>query len=236
MKPIIGMNGNVILKENKLKTEIHQTYAQAIETAGGIPVLLPLTTDDDVISAQIDLIEGLVLIGGADYDPKLYHSKPHPKTVLQNPARIAYDLKLMKAASQQGLPMLGICAGLQLVNIIRGGTLNQHVPEMSGITEEHSGHLRDDAHDVTIEAMTRLAAIVGKEKLAVNSTHHQAAAHIGRGLRISARSTEGVIEAIESTEPDEFLLCVQWHPERLIDRPRHLAIFQALVEAAKTNR
>ena len=232
MKPIIGLNCGVSLRDTGLRMEITQTYTQAVEMAGGIPMLLAATEDNDLAREQVGLLNGLVLIGGSDYDPALYGEAPHPKTKPSHDARTAYDVKVVNAAWERRLPTLGICAGLQIVNIVRGGTLHQHVPEMPGVTKEHGGHLRDDAHDVIIEKGSRLAAVVGEAPLPVNSTHHQAVARIGRGLCVTARSTDGVIETLESTNPDDFLICVQWHPERLVDRPRHLALFKALVQAA----
>ena len=234
MRPIIGVNCDIVQHDTRLKIEVWQNYAQAIERAGGIPILLPPTENDDLVQAQLNVIQGLVLIGGADYDPKLYGSTLHPKTVLINATRAAYDVKLAEAALQRTLPVLGICGGLQLVNIVKGGTLNRHLPEMPGNSLEHAALSSVDAHDVTIKMESRLATAVGASQLSVNSMHHQAADRMGRGLHVTAHSVDGVVEAIESTLPDEFLLCVQWHPERLIDRPQHLALFKALVQAAET--
>lgn len=232
MRPLIGVNCDIVLHQSRLKIELWQNYAQAIELAGGMPILLPPTTDEELVQAQVNLVSGLVLVGGYDYDPRLYGLEPHPMIMPLNSTRAAYDVKLAGAALQRSLPVLGICAGLQLVNIVRGGTLHRDLPEIPGISKEHAGHLLDDAHDVIIEKGSRLAAAVGQSQLPVNSTHHQAVARLGRGLRVTARSADSVIEAIESTQPDEFLLCVQWHPERLIDRPQHLALFKTLVQAS----
>ncbi len=233
MRPIIGLNCDVALYGERLRIELWQGYAQAVERAGGMPILLPPTNDDDLIQAQIGLISGLVLIGGADYDPSLYGAELHPKTALVQATRGAYDFKLANAALQQKLPTLGICGGMQLVNIVRGGILHTHLPDVVGDEVRHAVASVTDAHEVTIETGSRLAAAVGKSRLTVNSSHHQAVARIGRGLHVTARSVlDNVIEAIESTEADEFLLCLQWHPERLIDRPQHLALFEALVQAS----
>lgn len=232
MRPIIGVNCDIVLHNGRSKIELWENHAQAIELAGGMPILLPPTADVDLVQAQVGLLDGLVLIGGGDYDPSLYGAEPHPKTVIINATRGDYDVKLARAALHRKLPVLGICAGLQLVNIVRGGTLDRHLPDIPSVSNEHEGHLLDDAHDVTIEKGSRLAAAVGLSPLPVNSTHHQAAARLGRDMHVTARSTDGVIEAIESTQADEFLLCVQWHPERLLHRPRHLALFEALVQVA----
>jgi len=232
MRPIIGLNCDLALRDSRLKIEHWQCYAQAVERAGGMPILLPPTSDDSLVRAQVSLIGGLVLVGGADYDPKLYGAEPHPKIVPMQTVRAAYDVKLADVAIRRKLPVLAICGGMQLVNIVRGGTLHRHLPEMSGITAEHTGHLYDNAHDITVKTGSLLADVIGESQLTVNSAHHQAVARIGLGLRAAARSTDGVIEALETTQPDEFLLCVQWHPERLIERPQQFALFEALVRAS----
>lgn len=239
MKPVIGLNGDVALREGKgrdqPRVELWQSYAAAVETAGGVPVLLPPVEGADLIPAQLALVQGLILVGGRDYDPALYGCEPHPMTNPLHPLRVAYDLKLANAALRQRLPLLGICGGLQLVNIVLGGSLERHLPDLPDATVQHDGQPDTIAHEVAIAPDSRLAGIVGAATLAVNSSHHQAAARLGRGLRVAARSTDGVIEAIE-TDPavGGFLLCVQWHPERLTGHPQHLALFKALLAACRT--
>jgi len=186
MKPTIGLNCDLALHDDHPRLEIWQSYTAAVELAGGTPVLLPATGNPGHIDEQLDIVDGLVLIGGKDYDPELYGAARHEKTETVHPARQFYDLELARAAIRRKVPILAIW----------------------------------------------LARIVETERMAVNSTHHQAVKKVGGGLQVVARSPGGVIEALES-KGDAFLLCVQWHPERLAaNHPRHLTLFGALVEAS----
>lgn len=236
MKPVIGLNCDIALRQDKgrdhARIELWQSYATAVEKAGGVPVLLPPVDDPALIQEQLALLRGLVLVGGRDYDPGLYDAKPHSMHDPLNPVRTAYDLKLAHAALERRLPILAICGGLQLANIVLGGSLEQHLPEAPGVTLTHDGQPDTLAHEVNVEPDSDLAAITGGPTLPVNSSHHQAVSRLGRRLRVTARSTDGVIEAFETARAGDFLIAVQWHPERLVAYPRHLALFQALVRAA----
>ena len=284
MKPTIGLNCDLTLCDGRPKLEIWQSYTMAVELAGGTPVLLPATGNPGHIDEQFDLIDGLVLIGGKDYDPELYGAARHEKTETVHPARQFYDLELARAAIRRKVPILAICGGCQLVNIVCGGDLVQHLPDALDAAETHAGQPdaldaaethagqpdaldaaethagqpdaldaaethagQPDAldaaethagqphalvHEVDIEPGSMLARIVEAERMAVNSTHHQAVKKVGGGLRVVARSPGGIIEALES-KSDAFLLAVQWHPERLAaGHSRHLALFAALIEAS----
>lgn len=234
MKPVIGLDCDVQFRaaEKREMLEIGRNYTQAVELAGGVPVLLPVVAETADVDAQLDLVDGLVLIGGADLAPGLYAAASHPKTRLMHPARQTYDLELARAAIRRRIPILGVCGGLQLINVICGGDLVQHLPDTVGPDSPHRTADERTFHEVTVEPGTRLAGIVGAGRLLVNSAHHQGIGRVGTGLRIAARSPDGVIEALE-TEGEGFLVCVQWHPERLAaEDPRHLALFRALVEAA----
>lgn len=236
MKPVIGLNCDIALRQSggrdQTRIELWLDYAAAVEMAGGLPVLLPPVEDPALIQAQLALVQGLVLVGGRDYDPAAYGGKPHPKYNPLHPIRNDYDMKLAGAALERRIPLLAICGGLQLINIALGGTLEQHLPEAPGVTLGHDGKPDILAHEVNVEPGSRLAAITGALTLSVNSSHHQAASRLGRGLRVTARSKDGVIEAFETVRNGDFLLAVQWHPERLTACPAHLALFEALVRAA----
>lgn len=236
-KPVIGLNCDISPPASRDRTgarmDLAWCYAEAVEKAGGVPVLLAPVEDPALIPAQLAPVRGVILVGGPDYDPALYGAKPHPSHSPLHPLRAAYDLKLAQAVLGRRLPLLAICGGLQLVNIVLGGSLEQHLPEAPGVTLPHDGQPGPFVHDVNVEPGSRLAAIAGTATLAVNSSHHQAVACPGRGLHVTARSTDGVIEALETDHPGDFLVAVQWHPERLMAYPRHLALFKALVEAAK---
>jgi putative glutamine amidotransferase len=181
-------------------------------------------------------LQGVCLSGGPDLDPAAYHARAHAELGPIEPELDAFELELARCADAAGLPVLGICRGCQVLNVARGGTLHQHLPD---VTDGRIAHRQDEpgrvpTHTVDIAPATRLAAISGVSgTLGVNSFHHQAADRVGRGLRAVAWAPDGTIEAIE--DPDAPLyLGVQWHAEGLVERPEHRALFEALVQAADT--
>ena len=231
MKPTIGLDSDLALRTNRKreKMELFRDYTDSVERAGGIPVILPVTDSPGRIDEQLDLIDGLVLTGGDDLSPQFYGAKKHPKTEPMHPSRELYGIELARAVIRRKIPTLAICGGLQLVNVVCGGDLIQHLPDAVDSDIEHT---EARMHEVVIEPETLLARIIAAERLMVNSSHHQAAGRVGGGLRIAARSADGVIEALES-KTDAFLVGVQWHPERLTaEHAEHLALFTALVEAS----
>jgi putative glutamine amidotransferase len=214
-------------------------YAHAVEMAGGDPVRIPL---DQSPAAVVKLIEGCdaVLLPGskADIDPAKYTAARDARTAPADPMRDAVDELLLRNAYAVRKPILGICYGLQILNVFRGGTLLQHIE--SPVNHEAGRDVRI-AHTIDVDSGSKAGRIVapdGKGKqisVAVNSSHHQSAEEIGDGLRIVARCPQdGIIEALEGTSPDHFVLAVQWHPERSVeDDEGSRAIFHALVEAAR---
>lgn len=196
-------------------------YARSVLKAGGLPVHLPLDVD---ASEWIDVLDGVLLTGGADIEPERYgHDNTSSKT---EPHRDEIEFALLGNAIDRGLPVLGICRGLQVVNVFAGGTLNQHVPEhMRYDVLPHEG-----AHAVTLEQGTALHDVYGDEAV-VNSLHHQTIDALGDRLRISARAHDGTVEGIEMT--DAAVVAVQWHPEMMNhDDP----VFAWLVERAAARR
>jgi putative glutamine amidotransferase len=221
-------------------------YERAVELAGGEPVRIPLDRSPAEVMKLIERCDAVLLPGSkADVDPAKFDAPRHPKTEAADPKRDTVDELLLQDAYNMRKPILGICYGLQILNVYRSGTLVQHIE--SNINHE-AGRKVPVAHTVEIEPGTKLAEIVeSRERTAesralpanapipVNSSHHQSADVIGDGLKVVARSPEdGIIEALEGTSPDHFVLAVQWHPERSVDDDEHSrAIFRALVEAAK---
>jgi len=204
-------------------------YVQAVARAGGMPLVVPATTDRAALAAALDRLDGLVLVGGLDIPPRLYGQRRHPRTRLANRQRLASDQLLVELALAHDLPVLGICMGCQWINVMAGGDLIQDIPSVVGTAVRHAP--RETFHPARVEPGSRLAAILGRTELEVNSSHHQALGRSGQGLRAVAWAPDGIVEAVEGGG-ERFLLAVQWHPERLADRPEHLAIFQALVRAA----
>ncbi|MBO1358851.1 gamma-glutamyl-gamma-aminobutyrate hydrolase family protein [Acetobacter sacchari] len=210
---------------------LRANYMSAIIGADGVPVAIPHAPC--MAGAFLDRLDGLVVTGGAfDIDPALYGDETlHPSTQLK-PARTRSELALIEAARARGMPILGICGGMQLLAAVLGGSLYQDITEaIPNALPHEQPNPRDEAgHIVMIEPGTRLAAIVGRSRMAVNSSHHQAVRDPGRAI-ISARAEDGVIEAIEDGEAT-FCLGVQWHPEFLIDAGDK-AIFAAFVSACR---
>jgi putative glutamine amidotransferase len=207
-------------------------YARAVEQAGGLPVVLP-PLEHGAIAPLIDRLAGICLSGGPDLDPAAYEAKPDPHLGPVEPDLDAFEFEVARRADQLGIPVLGICRGCQALNVARGGTLHQHLPDVTDGSVKHrqkeSG--REPTHTVRIEAGSRLEEIVGPAELDVNSFHHQAVDRLGRDLEAVAWSPDGVVEAI--VDPDGPLyLGVQWHAETLVHFERHAELFAALVEAA----
>jgi putative glutamine amidotransferase len=207
-------------------------YARAVELAGGLPVVLP-PLEERAIAPLVDRLAGVCLSGGPDLDPTGYGAEPHPHLGPVEPALDAFEVSVARRADARGIPVLGICRGCQALNVARGGTLHQHLPDVAdgSIRHRQTESGRQATHGVRIQAGSQLARIVGAEDLDVNSFHHQAVDGVGRGLQAVAWAPDGVIEAIEG-DGASLYLGVQWHVETLVHLPRHAALFDALVEAA----
>jgi putative glutamine amidotransferase len=210
------------------------TYLKVIESAGGIPVVMP-PLDLAAVEPLLDRLSGICLSGGPDLDPKAYGERRHPELGPVEPELDRFELELARRADVRGLPMLAVCRGAQALNVARGGTLHQHLPDRPGVTLEHRQKKPGNTltHSVTIAPDSKLARTMKRRRARVNSFHHQAVNRLGAGLRAVAWSSDGVIEAIEAPARP-FLIGVQWHVECLPDRPEHFALFTGLVEAAMT--
>lgn len=218
-------------------------YERAVEMAGGEPMRIPLDQTAIDIALLVACCDGVLLPGSnADVDPARFHAPRSHHTAATDPRRDEVDDFLLDDAYRLHKPVLGICYGLQSLNVYRAGSLIQHIPdflpdETRGKVNHEAGKKVAFAHTVEIARDSMLAEIVtpGSSRLPVNSSHHQSADTIGLGLRIVARCAEdGIIEALEGTAPDHFVLAVQWHPERSVDHDEASgAIFRALVDAAQ---
>ena len=208
-------------------------YAKSVEMAGGLPFLLPYRSDLSLIPQYVDALDGILFAGGNDLDPASYGETYHPKAVPIDPARERFELALMAEVERRRMPALGICLGSQLMNVYRGGSLNQFLPEMD--RQPPLEHRKIDGimqrHDVEVKPESWVAKTVGKTSINANSSHKQSIRQVGRGLRIIGTAPDGVIEGIEDPTLPLFL-GVQWHPERLHDEADHLALFRLLVQKA----
>lgn len=212
------------------------TYAEAVEQAGGVPVVLaPVAVETiDPLLARLD---GLCISGGPDLDPSFYGADPHPELGPTFPDIDRFELAILRHAQARGLPVLAICRGMQLLNVSRGGTLCQHLPDRvdGSVAHRQTQPGRFATHAVRVEHSGRLRGLLGSERLDVNSFHHQAIERVGTGLHAVAWSPDGVIEAVE-TDGQHFALGVQWHAESLVHDTPHAALFAALVRAATAHR
>jgi putative glutamine amidotransferase len=200
-------------------------YAAAVEATGAVPVLLPPVAQVGGAEAVAARLDGLVISGGADVDPGRYDAEPHPRTAGWRPDRDAWESALLDAAEAAGLPVLGVCRGMQVMAVHAGGTLVQHVPDVVGHDDHSPGGARFGTVAVRTEPGTRLAALVG-DAVSVNCHHHQAVAS-HPGYTPAARAADGTLEAIE-VAGDRFCLGVQWHPETAAD----VGVLAGLVRAA----
>ena len=238
MRPLIGITTSE-LRPGTLRTlgregvaphdemMLGTTYPKAIQAAGAIPVVLA-AVDLEAVPSLVARLDGICLAGGPDLDPVAYGAlERHRELGTTNAEHDAFELAVARAADAAGLPLLGICRGAQALNVVRGGTLHQHVDghrqaELAGTPTQR----------VAVASDSLLAAITGAgDSLEINSFHHQAVDALGAGLRVVARAADGTVEAIEDPARP-FLLGVQWHAETLTERPEHGALFAALIEAA----
>ena len=210
---------------------IRENYCAAVARAGGLPLLLPHEVDQ--AEAYLDRLDGLIVTGGHfDLDPALFGAATRHATVTTKTRRTAFEWAATKAALARGLPLLGICGGQQLLNVVLGGSLIQHIPdEVEGALQHEQPNPRDQpGHEVAVVPGSLLHHICGSDALAVNSAHHQAVKAVGPGVAINARAPDGVIEGIEAPA-HRFCLGVQWHPEYGISAA-DAAIFEAFIAAA----
>jgi putative glutamine amidotransferase len=240
LRPVIGINAGLSSEAGgPAMVSLPADYVDAVIQAGGIPIILPNlpVPAPDLIDRQIRMCDGVILVGGQDIDPSLYGQTLHPLTKPMMRRREEYDLALVKALVQAGMPFLGICLGCQEVNVALGGTLVQDIGAETTTSIRHSVKQQSEPirHLVTIEPGTQLADVVGTTTLSTNSSHHQSILEPAQCLLVSARTDDGIIECLEMRDYP-FGLAVQWHPERLTSEPLQLRLFEGLVKAAQATR
>ncbi len=239
MRPIIGITSRQPFIETsggRLRAHVvNEVYTAAVIRSGGTPILLP-PVDPDEAPRLLDRLDGLVLSGGGDIDPRLYQGKYHDDMYMIDDSRDLFEFALVKEAQSRKMPALAICRGLQVVNVALGGSLIEDIPSEIGSTDHAvRGPGVVDCHQtVTIAAGTLVAEAIGSTKVCVNSIHHQAVRKVASGLRAAGTTPDGVVEVLDPEDHTWPLLAVQWHPEYLAvkDDPSSLALFGALVENA----
>jgi putative glutamine amidotransferase len=232
-KPLIGIGSDVYVNPGERdRAFAYTTYVDALRRAGAVPVVIPPQPEN--AREVLEAIDGLVLAGGYDCDPAVYGENAHPAVEKMDTRRQESDLSLARLARERGIPTLGICLGVQVMNVAAGGTLIQDITSQLETEIEHVSDPEDRArHDVLVEAGTRLGNILGTRELNVNSSHHQAIRDVGNGLRVTAHAPDGIIEGLEDPK-HPFYVGVQWHPEDMSGEESAKRIFGAFVDAAKT--
>jgi putative glutamine amidotransferase len=216
------------------------TYLRAIEATGGLPVVIP-PLELGLIEPLLDQLAGLCLSGGPDLHPEAYGEEPDEHLGPTEPDLDRFELAIASAADQRDMPILAICRGTQALNVVRGGTLVQHLPasrpeaEPDGVSHRQGTPGSEPSHAVEIDPGSRLAATIGREEALVNSFHHQAIDRLGRDLVATAWAEDGTIEAVED-RGRAFVIGVQWHAELLVDRPVEQSLFRAFVVASSDSR
>jgi putative glutamine amidotransferase len=205
-------------------------YLEAIGRAGGLAMVVP-PLPGPAIPALLDRVDGICLSGGPDLHPDAYGADPHPELGPTEPRLDAFELALARAADERDMPVLAICRGAQVLNVARGGTLHQHLPDRTDLEHRQGEAPFEPVHRVSLAAKSLLYRLAGSAWLAVNSFHHQAADRIGDGLRVCATAPDGTVEALWDPGA-RFCVGVQWHPEVLTHRSEHAALFHGLVAAA----
>ncbi len=242
-KPIIGLSTYLELARwASWDTEaaiIQKKYLDTVELADARPILLPPLDSDlaneanhdeisEAVREVIDIVDGVVLIGGGDVDSSIYGQEPNPYSYGVSPKRDAWEISLTKACIEMDKPLLGICRGMQIINIALGGTLDQHIPDLVNTSNHSPGSGLFGEIEVHFEMRSKMDEVFGKSAL-VQCRHHQAVSDLGKGLSVTGRSDDGVIHSIEGNEGLRYLAGVQWHPEQSIDS----RLITSLIKGAK---
>ena len=223
-KPIIGITA--ITAFDKAYHSQRITYSQAVWNAGGEPILLPGNTDKSNCAQIVSMLDGLLVPGGPDVDPELYREPKNDECGTFCRYEDEYDMEMIKEAVKQNKPILAICRGMQVMNVLYGGTLYQDIPSQCETNIQHQRILKDVEiyHTVTLDKDSKLAQILGAwEDIKVNSSHHQSVKNLAEGFKIVGKAKDGIVEAMENVEGS--IICVQWHPERMQEEEIYQNLF-----------
>lgn len=222
MRPLIGILSNLCTIENgssigKEKVCVQNAYVKAIEEAGGVPIVIPVNTDKENIRIQIETVNGVIISGGIDVNPILYNEDPVKELGEIHPDIDDFDIEAIKVAIELDKPLLGVCRGMQVLNVALGGSLYQDLSYAENSYIKHNQNAKSylGTHYINIKKNTIISNILG-EKALVNTYHHQSVKDLGQGLEVSAYSNDGIIEAIEKKDAS-FVVGVQWHPEMMAE-------------------
>lgn len=230
-RPLIGVTMDSHDKPEKYA--LNADYTAAIEKAGGLPWPIPFMTEQSLIPEIVDRLDGVLFTGGDDMHPRRYSGEDwHSKAIKIDERREAFEFALMAEVERRRRPALGICFGSQLMNVFRGGSLHQFLPEVGTEIEHRRLDRQVPRHDVSVDVNSQLGRAMGRERVSVNTFHKQGVKTIGRGLKVIATAPDGLIEGFEDPSLPLFA-AVQWHPERLHGEDEHLGLFKVLVEKAR---
>ena len=238
-KSVIGILATICINNKEMfpGTEINYVnnhYIQAVEKAGGVPVIIPVVSDEEVIENQIKNVDGIIIPGGYDVNPQCYGEEPQQELGFIFPEVDKFHLKSIEYCKKYNKPLLGICRGMQIINVAFGGSLYQDLSYINGCIIKHVQNSKRNAtsHTVDVVQNSHLYKIIG-DKVMTNSFHHQSVKKVAPGFKVSAVAKDGVVEAIES-ENDDFILGIQWHPEEMFqDSEAMLNIFKELIQISK---
>jgi putative glutamine amidotransferase len=234
--PLIGLTATrATNRYGFLSSEVKEAYTQAITSAGGMPVILPLGLPASILKEALSRLDGVLLTGGGDIAPERYGNRPHPLVAEVDEGRDQEEIQVFQNAGQAGLPVLAICRGLQVVNVAMGGTLYEDILDQYPGAIKHQYSLEKPrtylAHTVHLNGSSRLTSILGSPEVQVNSLHHQGIRRLAQGLQASACAPDGLVEAVE-LPGSRFVLAVQWHPEWMQDDPGMRRLFAEFVAAS----
>lgn len=237
--PLIGITTTRSVKSADSPTyRVNKPYKESITAAGGTYELIPMNLTAEDLDALLLHLDGILFTGGSDVDPKYYGGQPHPKVGRIDPDRDRAEIHLVHQVVNHGMPFLGICRGIQVLNIALGGTLHEDLPGQFPSHIQHDNHgIRRDflAHTVRLEPASSLAKILGDQNAPVNSLHHQGLRQVAPGLRPTAYSPDSLVEAVE-LEAHPFGLAVQWHPEELQSYEGMRQLFKTFIQSCQPHR
>lgn len=241
-KPIIGISGSVIIDDGGMfpgyrRSYVNEDYVDSIVQNGGIPYIIPFNEDEEVVKEQLLNVQGLVLSGGHDVDPHNYGEELEQKIGDVWPERDVFDMRLLKLAEENNIPVLGICRGMQIINVAHGGSLYQDLSYRKEKTLKHSQNQTPTlvTHTVKADPSSKLVDILGKDEFLTNSFHHQIVKKVAPDFTVTAKCVDGVVEAIENK--DASVIGVQWHPEMLHRVvPFQNNLFKYIISHAKKNK
>jgi putative glutamine amidotransferase len=232
-RPVIGINGDFRRAQGNQPafTYVAAGYYDCIAQAGGVPMILAPVENEESINTMLDRVDGLVLIGGADLDPRRDGFRLHPTVRPMEPRREAFDRALVRIAAERRIPIFGIGAGMQLLNVSQGGNLFLHLPEdMPDALPHRDANDVSHRHSLNIVPRSLMSRVFGEGEIRVISRHHMAIDEVAPGFDVTARCPDGVIEAIESNQPDWFAIGTQFHPESDFASALEMRIFEEFVE------